>query len=38
MNTLRYHMWVDLDQNTRQRDRKSRLSEQISKTFPIENS
>ena len=31
MSALDYDMWVDLDQNTRQRDKTSRHSEQISK-------
>ena len=31
MSALDYEMWVDLDQNTRQRDKTSRYSEQISK-------
>ena len=31
MSALDYDMWVDLDQNTRQRDKTSHHSEQISK-------
>ena len=37
MNALDYDMWVDLDQNTRQRDKTSRHSEQISKSVSWQN-
>lgn len=37
MNALGYDMWVDLDQNTRQRDKTSRHPEQISKSVSWQN-